>query len=147
VRVFNQRWEQIALNSRLQPGQFSKCLGLGGGQGPLERQLDYWLKRAQELGAPCGLWAQGVLERKGPIGLRSVMGLLGLVDHHSFKILNEACASALSHGAWRLRDVRALLDQRQRRVQTHLAFAKTHPLIRNLAEYGLFIETKTSYDS
>ena len=147
VRVFNQRWEQIALNSRLQPGQFSKCLGLGGGQGPLDRQLDYWLKRAQEFGAPCGLWAQGVLERKGPIGLRSVMGLIGLANHHSFKILNEACASALSHGAWRLRDVRALLDQRQRRVQTHLAFAKTHPLIRNLAEYGLFIETKTSHDS
>jgi transposase len=144
VRVFNQRWEQIALNSRLAPGKFSQCLGLGGGQGPLERQLDYWLKRATELGGPCGLWAQGVLERKGPIGLRSIMGLVGLVDHHSFKILNDACASALAHGAWRLRDVRALLDQRQSQVQTHLAFAQSHPLIRDLAEYGLFIKTKNT---
>jgi hypothetical protein len=33
--------------------------------GPLERQLDYWLKRAQELGAPCAQWSQGVLQRKG----------------------------------------------------------------------------------
>jgi hypothetical protein len=106
--------------------------------------LDYWLKRATELGGPCGLWAQGVLERKGPIGLRSIMGLVGLVDHHSFKILNDACASALAHGAWRLRDVRALLDQRQRQVQTHLAFAQSHPLIRDLAEYGLFIKTKNT---
>ena len=144
VRVFNQRWEQIVLHARLQPGQFNKCLGLGGGHGPLERQLDYWLKRAQELGAPCGSWAQGVLERKGPLGLRSIMGLIGLADHHSFKTLNDACASALSRGAWRLRDVRVLLDQRQREVQTHLAFAQSHPLIRNLAEYGLFIRSKTT---
>jgi len=48
----------------------------------------------------------------------------------------------LSRGAWRLRDVRALLEQRQREVQTHLSFAQSHPLIRNLAEYGLFIQTK-----
>jgi len=144
VRVFNQRWEQIALNIRLEPGKFSKCLGLGGGEGPLERQLDYWLKRAQELGGPCGLWAQGVLERKGPLGLRSIMGLVGLTDHHSFKTVNDACASALSRGAWRMRDVKALLDQRQREIQTHLAFSQSHPLIRDLAEYGLFIQTKNT---
>ena len=143
VRVFNPRWEQIKLHVHLQPGQFDKVLGVGGGHGPLERQLDYWLQRAQELGAPCAQWSQGVLQRKGPLGLRSIMGLIGLSDHHSFKTLNDACASALSRGAWRLRDVRALLEQRQREVQTHLSFAQSHPLIRNLAEYGLFIQTKT----
>ena len=70
------------------------------------------------------------------------MGLIGLLDHHSFKTLNEACASALSRGAWRLRDVRALLEQRQREVQTQMNFAQSHPLIRNLTEYGMFIKTK-----
>ena len=143
VRIFNCRWEQIKLHAHLPPGQFDKVLGLGGGHGPLERQLDYWLKRAQELGTPCGSWAQGVLERKGPLGLRSIMGLIGLSDHHSFKTLNDACASALSRGAWRLRDVKALLEQHQREIQTHMEFAQSHPLIRNLAEYGLFIKTKT----
>jgi hypothetical protein len=143
VRLFNQRWEQIKLHAHLPPGKFDKALGLGGGHGPLERQLDYWLQRAQELGNPCGLWSQGVLERKGPLGLRSLMGLIDLAHHHSFKTLNDACASALSRGAWRLRDVRALLEQRHREVQTHLSFAQAHPLIRNLAEYGLFIQTKT----
>ena len=142
VRVFNQRWEQIKLHAHLQPGQFDQVLGVGGGHGPLERQLDYWLKRAQELGAPCAQWSEGVLQRKGPLGVRSIMGLIGLCDHHSFKTVNDACASALSRGAWRLRDVRALLEQRQREVQTHLSFAQSHPLIRNLAEYGLFIESK-----
>jgi transposase len=143
VRIFNQRWEPLVLHARLAPGQFDRVLGVGGGNGPLERQLAYWLKRARDLGEPCGLWAQGILERKGPVGLRSIMGLLGLADRHAFKTLNEACASALSRGAWRLRDVRALLDQRQPEIQTYLDFAKTHPLIRDLAEYGLFIKTKT----
>jgi transposase len=142
VRIFNLRWEQIKLHTHLKPGQFDKVLGVGGGHGPLERQLDYWLGRAQQLGAPCGQWSQGVLQHKGPLGLRSIMGLIGLSDHHSFKTLNDACASALSRGAWRLRDVRALLEQRQREVQTHLSFAQSHPLIRNLAEYGLFIHNK-----
>jgi winged helix-turn helix protein len=70
------------------------------------------------------------------------MGLIDLTQDYSFKTVNDACASALSRGAWRLRDVRALLEQRQREVQAHLSFAQSHPLIRNLAEYGLFIQSK-----
>jgi transposase len=144
VRIFNQRWEQIKMHAHLEPGRFDKVLGLGGGNGPLEHQVDYWLKRARELGAPCGSWAAAVLQRKGPLGLRSIMGLLRFTEHYSFKAVNEACASALSRGAWRLRDVQGLLEQRQREVQTHLAFSQSHPLIRDLAEYGLFIKTKTT---
>ncbi len=139
VRVFNERWEQIRLHRRLPAGQFSECLGLGGGQGPLQRQLDYWLGRCQALGGGCAQWARGVLERKGPIGIRTLMGLIALSDKHGFRLLNQACATALSHGAWRLRDVQALLDQRQ--VQRQLSLGSSHPLIRNLAEYGLFIQT------
>jgi transposase len=142
VRIFNQRWDQIKLHTHLAPGQFDRVLGLGGGHGPLERQIDYWLRRADELGPPCGQWCRGVLERKGPLGLRSIMGLVGLVEEHAFKKLNDACASALSRGAWRLRDVKALLDQREHEIQAHLDFSRSHPLIRNLAEYGLFIQTQ-----
>lgn len=143
VRIFNPRWEQIKLHRHLEPGQFDQVLGLGGGHGRLQQQLDYWLGRANELGQPCGQWCHQVVEQKGPLGLRSVMGLIGLTRDHSFKRLNEACASAASRGAWRLRDVKALLEQRQREVQTHLSFAQDHPLIRNLAEYGLFLQSKT----
>jgi hypothetical protein len=138
VRVFNERWEQIQIHRRLEPGQFSQCLGLGGGHGPLERQLHYWLGRCQELGSSCGQWAEHVLERKGPIGIRSLMGLLALSHRHPFRSLNEACATAASRGAWRLRDVQALLDQRPRPQQ--LSLATDHPLIRNLAEYGLYLQ-------
>lgn len=143
VRVFNQRWDQIKLHRRLEPGQFDQVLGLGGGQGSLPQQLDYWLGRADQLGRPCSQWCRHVVEHKGPLGLRSIMGLIGLTRQHSFKSINEACASAGSRGAWRLRDVKALLEQRQREVQTRFNFAQDHPMIRNLAEYGLFIQNKT----
>jgi len=142
VRIFNPRWEQIALHAHLPPGQFDRSLGVGGGHGPLGRQLDYWLQRAQELGEPCGRWAQGILDRKGPLGLRSIMGLLHLTDTHSFRALNAACASALSRGAWRLRDVRALLDQPLRQEQMPLPFSQSHPLIRDLVEYDRFIQSQ-----
>lgn len=140
VRVFNQRWEQIALHRRLEPGQFSQCLGLGGGQGPLQRQIEYWRGRAAALGEPCGQWASEVLEQKGPAGLRTVIGLIGLADTHPFKALNDACALAVQRGTWRLRDVGALLKSRQPE-QLPLRFLDHHPLIRNLAEYGLFIQS------
>jgi transposase len=140
VRVFNQRWEQIALHRRLEPGQFTRTLGLGGGNGSLQRQLDYWLERCRSLGHPCGQWAQGLLERKGPIAIRSFMALVRLTEQHSFKAVNTACAAALSQGAWRLRDLRQLVQKHQ--VQLHFQFAQNHPLIRDLADYGLFIQTK-----
>ena len=141
VRVFNSRWEQIALHRRLERGQFSECLGLGGGHGPLHRQLAYWQGRAAALGEPCGRWAAGVLEHKGPTGLRTLMGLLALSDTHSFQALNQACESALAKGTWRLRDVRMLLEGARPATQTTLPFQSDHPLIRNLAEYGLFIQS------
>lgn len=142
VRIFNERWEQIKTHTRLQPGQFTKVKGLGGGTGSLENNLAYWLKRAGELGQPCADWAQGLVQQKGPIAIRSLMGLVALTQHHSCKALNQACASALSRGVWRLRDLRQLLTQGQPPIQTHFAFASRHPLIRNLAEYGIFIQTQ-----
>lgn len=139
LRVFNERWEQIALHRRLERGQFTECLGLGGGQGSLDRQIAYWQQRAAALGEPCGQWAAGVLERKGPIGLRTLMGLVALADTHAFRALNDACQRALAHGAWRLRDLRVLLTASPA-TQMPLPFQSHHPLIRNLAEYGLFIQ-------
>ena len=71
------------------------------------------------------------------------MGLVALTQQHSYKALNQACACALSRGAWRLRDIRQLLTQPEPSTQTHFTFASQHPLIRNLAEYGIFIKTQS----
>lgn len=140
VRIFNQRFEQIQLHRRIEPGRFSKALGIGGGNGRLQSNLDYWLKRASNLGSPCQQWAQGLVQRRGFEAMRSLMGLVSLTDKHSFRVVNQACARAMARDTWRLRDVRALLQSCE--TQTHLAFAEHHPLIRNLSEYGLFIKTQ-----
>ena len=141
VRIFNNRWEQIIVHAKLEPGKFTKPLGVGGGRGTLEHNLSYALKLAGELGQPCADWAQGLVQQRGPLAIRTLMGLVSLAHKYSFKALNQACACALSRGAWRLRDIRALMQHPQPAMQTHFEFARNHPLIRDLAEYGLFIKT------
>jgi len=140
VRLFNLRWQQIQMHRRLEPGKFSKVLGIGGGQGTLQSNLDYWRHRAAELGSDCAAWSAGLIQQRGIESLRSLMGLAGLADKHGLRTINLACAKALAKDAWRLRDVRALLQASE--IQTQLSFNQHHPLIRNLSEYGVFITTQ-----
>jgi transposase len=140
VRVFNARWQQIHLHRRLEPGRFSKVLGIGGGQGTLQANLDYWLRRASELGGDCARWSQVLVQQRGVAAMRSLMALVHLCDKHSFRTVNEACAKATAKGAWRLRDVRNLIDSHEEQIE--LSFQQHHPLIRNLNEYGVFIKAQ-----
>jgi transposase len=145
VRIFIKDKEgglkQIQVHRRLQPGQFTNARGIGGGQGSLQANMDYWLNRACNLGACCEQWARAVATNRGIGGLRTLMGLVGLIDRHSFPALNQACARAWARGTWRLRDVKALLAAKE--IQTQITFEEHHPLIRNLSEYGLFIQKQT----
>jgi hypothetical protein len=140
VRIFNARREQLHIHRRLEPGQFSKVLGIGGGQGSLQANLDYWLRRAGGLGSDCQTWARTLVQNRGIEGMRSLMGLVSLSERHSFRAINQACARAQAKGTWRLRDVRALLDSGE--IQTELALTAKHPLIRDLSEYGIFIKAQ-----
>ena len=140
VRLFNQKLDQIQMHCRLEPGKFSKVLGIGGGHGSLRANLDYWSRRASELGGPCAQWAQGLVQQRGIEAMRSLMGLVSLTEHHTLCVINTACAKAIAQDAWQLRQVKALLETAQ--VQTHFAFSQQHPLIRDLSEYGLFIKTQ-----
>lgn len=142
VRIFNQRWEQVIVHTKLEPGQFTKVKGIGGGAGTLEQNISYWVRRAGGLGQPCGDWAEGLVKQRGPIAIRSLIGLVQLTSEHSFTAINQACAYALARGAWRLRDIRSLLQQPPPAPQTQFAFTQNHPLIRNMAEYGLFIRAR-----
>lgn len=145
VRIFTKNADgslrQIQIHRRLEPGKFTNARGIGGGYGSLQANLTYWLKRASELGSSCEGWAEAVAQNRGIGGIRTLMGLVRLVDRHSFAAVNRACERALAKGTWRLRDVRELLEAKE--VQTQITFAEHHPLIRNLSEYGLFIQTKT----
>jgi transposase len=145
VRIFAKNpdgsLKQIQVHRRLEPGKFTNARGIGGGQGSLQANLDYWLKRACELGPGCEGWARAVAQNRGIGGMRTLMGLVGLIDRQSFPAVNRACERALAKGTWRLRDVRALLEAKE--IQTQITFEEHHPLIRNLSEYGIFIRTQT----
>jgi hypothetical protein len=138
VQIFTQQKDTtlklIQTHRRLEPGQFTNARGLGGGHGPIQAQLQYWLNRTQPMGTLCA-------NQRGIDGIRSLMGLVHLTDRHSFAAVNEACAKASAKGTWRLRDVKALLDSRENQEQ--FSFQEHHPLIRNLSEYGLFIRQQT----
>jgi transposase len=133
--------KQIQVHRRLPPGQFTNAQGIGGGQGSLQANLDYWLQRACHLGTSCAQWARAVATHRGIGGLRTLMGLVGLIDRHSFPAVNRACERAWAKGTWRLRDVKALLAAQE--IQTQITFEEHHPLIRDLREYGLFVQKQT----
>jgi transposase len=145
VRIFAKNKDgglrQIQLHCRLEPGKFTNARGIGGGHGTLQANLDYWLRRASNLGSACAQWAKAVAQNRGIEGMRSLIGLVALTERHSFAAVNGACERALAKGTWRLRDVRAVLQTKE--IQTTIAFEEHHPLIRNLSEYGLFIRTQT----
>lgn len=145
VRIFIQdkqgALKQIQMHRRLQPGQFTNARGIGGGSGSLQANLDYWLKRACNLGSSCEHWARAVVAHRGIEAMRTLMGLVALTDHHSFATVNRACDRARAKGTWRLRDLRALLAAKE--IQTQIIFEEHHPLVRRLNEYGLFVQQQT----
>jgi transposase len=137
VRVFNHRLEQIALHVRREPGKFStlnehlvpeKINGI-------ERGATWLLAKAAQIGDRAQEWASVMLQTRGIEGLRVLQGLLALAKRHSCEALDQACGTALSYQAFRLRTLRQLLKHRAD-AQQPLPFLDEHPLIRPLSDYG-----------
>jgi hypothetical protein len=140
VRIFNCRWEQIAIHVRHEQGRFStqgqhipkeKINGV-------ERGAEYLLNKVSFIGEKSHQWAQAMLTARGLEGTRVLLGLLALSKKHSNKTLENACEKALSHGCYRLRTIRQLL-QRQGDLQEPLPFLDEHPLIRPLDDYAAVV--------
>jgi transposase len=141
VRLYNTRREQIALHAEAEPGRFTtdpahlhSCK-----RHQIERGADYLLDRCRLLGPQTGAWAQQMFAQRGPQGMRVMLGLLHLAEKHPVAELERAALTAAHHGAWRLRDLKRLLDQPANVVQ--LQFLETHPLIRSLDAYRIPLPT------
>ena len=137
VRVFNQRFEQIAMHAGHEPGRFStqakhiapeKISGLEHGASRL-------LADVSVIGPHTEKWSEAMLTARGIEGTRVLLGLRGLTRKYSCDLLEKACEIALSHGEFRLRIVRKLLA-RQAAKQLPLPWLEEHPLIRPLSDYG-----------
>lgn len=136
VRIVNERGDQVAMHTRIEPGKFSRSLGTGGMSRPVVASCRYWVDRVGILGESCRQWAQSQIDHRGPEALRALMGLWSLGKNHSMASLNAACARAQAAGARRLKDIKRLLDRPQ---EHQMNFAEHHPLIRELQVYGDFI--------
>lgn len=138
VRVFNHRFEQIALHVRHTAGRFST---LGEHLAPekisgLERGAKFLLGKVSGVGPQVGQWAEKMLQARGIEGTRVLQGLAALVRKHPRESLEKACEIALSHGAFRLRTIRQLLKRQPAVQQPLLPFLEEHPLIRPLQAYS-----------
>lgn len=140
VRVFNHRFEQIAIHARREPGRFStrgehldprKISGL-------ERGAEYLLNKLNSIGPRTRQWASAMLNARGVEGTRVLQGLVGLAKKHAPDSLEKACETALSHGVFRLRTIRKLLS-RAAAKQEPLPFLEEHPIIRPLDDYAAVV--------
>ena len=138
VRVFNHRFEQIALHVRREPGRFSTHAAhiarekISG----LERGAEFLLHKLGPIGPHTRQWAEAMLVARGIEGTRVLLGLVSLSKRHAVDALEKACEIAVSHGAFRLRTLRKLVARHATAAQLPLEFLHEHPIIRPLDDYA-----------
>ncbi|HEX2518179.1 MAG TPA: IS21 family transposase [Castellaniella sp.] len=140
LRVFNERWQQIAVHVQHEPGRFSTQAQhiVAEKVSAVERGAAWLLGQVRRLGPQSTRWAEAVIAARGVEGIRVLQGLLSLAKRHPAEAIERACAIAAGYGCHRLRTVRRLID-RQAPTQEQFAFMHEHPLIRPLAEYTQFV--------
>lgn len=140
VRIFNPRFEQIALHVQGPPGSFSTLVEhvLPEKISGLERGAAWLFHKIRGIGPQAHAWAAAMLAARGIEGTRVLLGLLALAKRYPAETLEKACEIALSYGAYRLRTIRQLLS-RDARPQPPLPFLDEHPIIRPLDDYGRIV--------
>ncbi|MBA2690256.1 MAG: IS21 family transposase [Burkholderiales bacterium] len=137
LRIYNTRREQIALHALAEAGKFTTDAAHlhSRKRHIIERGADHLLDQCRLVGVFTGTWAEAMLQVRGPQGLRVMQGLLQLAEKHPVSALEKAARTATHHGAWRLRELKRLLELPDNVVQ--LDFLETHPLIRPLEAYRI----------
>ena len=78
-----------------------------------------------------------MIKNRGLQGLRVLQGFLQLAAKHAPVNVEAASQLADTHGLWRLRELKSLLQSPRRQEQ--LEFIQQHPLIRDLSHYQALI--------
>lgn len=137
VRIFNHRFEQIAYHIQHEPGRFSSQPGHipERKRCGIEKGTAWLLNKASLIGSQTARWSEQMLAQRGIEGVRVLLGLLSLSKRHACDQIEEACEIALSHGEYRLRMIRKLIERGGDRLE-QFAFIEEHAIIRSLSEYG-----------
>ena len=139
VRVFNDQWKQIALHSKSEPGRFRTDAAHIPAEkvSAVERGTDALLRQIATIGPHTKTWSEATIAVRGVEGVRVLVGLKALAGKHQAAALEEACQTALGHGAHRLRSIRQLLKRAATKQQQQLEFIEEHPIIRPLSDYSI----------
>ena len=142
VRLLDQKMRPVAVHVQRPPGTFStqalhilpeKISGI-------ERGTSWMLRRVEYIGPQATHWAQSMLQNRGIEGVRVLQGLLSLTNKHRRDQIERACQIAQSHGAYRLRSLRQLIEQSSFSSGTvQQSLIQQHPIIRDLGDYGQFV--------
>ena len=138
VRIFNDRWEQVAVHAKAEPGRFRTAAEHIPKEkvSAVERGTDALLRQVATVGPNTRQWAEATTQARGVEAVRVLVGLKHLAGKHLSDELEEACRVALTHGAYRLRVIRQLLA-RHGQEQRQFEFLQSHPIIRPLSDYSL----------
>ena len=98
------------------------------------------LARARGMGKRIGGVAHEIHARDGELGVRRIVGLLGLARKHGALTVDDACALALDVGVPTYRFVRQYLDRQSAPIHT---LKQIDPLIRDLNHYRDLIAHRT----
>jgi len=98
------------------------------------------LARALRAGAHVGTLCDTIHRRDGPLGVRRILGVLGLVKKHGPAAVEDACTAALELQVADYRFVRRYLE---RHPAAPLTLRQVDPLIRDLTHYRDLIAWKT----
>ncbi len=90
------------------------------------------LVRTRCAGKRIGAVALEIHTRDGEVGVRRIVGLLGLAKKHGALTVDDACAMALDVGVPTYRFVRQYIDKR---VAPQISLKQIDPLIRDLTHY------------
>lgn len=143
VRVYNDRFEQIAAHSRSAPGRFRTDRNHIPAEkiSAIERGSDYLVSKAARIGSGADRWARAMLEERGIEGIRVLQGFVALAKKHPTAVINRASEIALDGSLFRLRPVRELC--KRLRSDNTAEFTDRHPIIRPLSEYQQLVLTLT----
>jgi len=139
VRLYNERFEQIAVHPRVEPGRFRTQHGHLADEkiSLVEKGAGYMLSRTRLLGEDAHAWVNSMIEARGVEGVRVLQGFLSLANRYPAGVLNRASQTALEARCFRLRPLRQLC--RRYAVQLELPLSQEHPIIRPLADYQALV--------
>ena len=72
---------------------------------------------------------------------RVLVGLMSLTAKYSAESIDQACQTALTHEAYRLKTIRELIKKGGGCDQKQFEFIDEHPIIRNMSDYGDIVKS------